>query len=570
MEQPSRAAAGSPPATVAYLSMEVAVDDGLPTYSGGLGVLAGDHLRAAADLGLPMVGVTLLYRHGYFRQRIDLDGNQIEQPVRWHPEDRLERLDARAQLWIEGRPVQVGAWRLHLEGVGGHRVPLYLLDTDLEPNDTEARAITDQLYGGDLRHRLCQEAVLGLGAPAILEILGHRHVMTFHMNEGHSALVALSLLRRELDGGAGLLDALASVRRRCVFTTHTPVPAGHDRFPVELVGEVVGAEAVEVLRRAGYLEAGELHMTLLALRGSRFTNAVSRRHGEVTRAMFPGFSIGSITNGVHAASWTSAPFQQLFDEQLPGWRRDNAVLHDATTLHLPDVQAAHRRAKAALLAAVAERTGTVLDPGTLTIGIARRATPYKRTDLLVRDVERLRALAAKVGPIQVLYSGKAHPQDDPGKELIRQVLASARRLATAVPVLYLEDYSLDLGRLLTAGSDLWVNTPTKPAEASGTSGMKAALNGVPSLSVLDGWWVEGHVEGVTGWSIGSERLDDDDDDDDVNELYDKLELDVVPLFYERPEEFAEVMRSAIALNGSFFTTERMVRQYARLVYHLAG
>lgn len=575
MQRPTRRPAGVP-SSVAYLSMEVAVDDGLPSYSGGLGVLAGDHLRAAADLGLPLIGVTLLYRDGYFRQRLDVDGDQSEQPVHWTPADRLEQLDVRVELFLEGRPVQVGAWRLHLEGAGGHRVPLYFLDTDLEPNDAGARAITDQLYGGDLRHRLCQEAVLGLATPAVLEAVGHRDVRTFHMNEGHSALVALALLRREAGTGATPADALAAVRRRCVFTTHTPVPAGHDRFPADLVADVLGDEVREELAQAGYLEDGVLHMTLLALRSSRFANAVSRRHGEVTRAMFPNFPIASVTNGVHAASWISPPFQRLFDEKLPGWRLDNAVLHDAATLHLPDVQAAHRRAKGLLLSAVAERTGVVLDPGALTIGVARRATPYKRTDLLLRDVERLRSIAAKVGPLQVLYSGKAHPRDEPGKELIRRVVAAAGRLGTAVPVLYLEDYSLELGRLLCAGTDLWLNTPVKPAEASGTSGMKAALNGVPSLSVLDGWWVEGHLEGVTGWSIGGEGLgtgeegEEEAEEEDLAELYDKLELDIAPLFFERPSQFAEVMRSAIALNGSFFTTERMVRQYARLAYRLEG
>jgi len=555
------------PAAVAYLSMEVAVDDELPTYSGGLGVLAGDHLRAAADLGLPLVGVTLRYRDGYFRQQLDGEGDQSEHPVRWDPAARLERLDVRTELTLDGRRVQVGAWRLQLEGVGGHRVPLYLLDTDLEENDPGARSITDQLYGGDLAHRLRQEAVLGLAAPAILEAAGHDLVRTFHMNEGHSALVVLPLLRRLRQRGAAPADALSALRQHFVFTTHTPVPAGHDRFPAELVVEVLGPGVLEELAEAGYLEDDELHMTLLALRASRFANAVSRRHGEVTRAMFPEAAIRSITNGVHAPTWVSPPFKALFDQRLPGWRLDNALLHDATTLHLPEVEAAHRQAKMALLAVVAERTGVSLDPGALTIGVARRATPYKRTDLLLRDVERLRAIAAKVGPIQVLYSGKAHPRDEPGKELIRRVVAGAVRLGEAVPVLYLEDYSLELARLLCGGVDLWLNTPSKPAEASGTSGMKAALNGVPSLSVLDGWWVEGHVEGVTGWSIGSDLLGDDEEDD-VAELYDKLELDIGPLFYERPRRYAEVMRSAIALNGSFFTTERMVRQYARMAYDL--
>lgn len=567
MDEPRRTPAGGP-AEVAYLSMEVALDDSLPTYSGGLGVLAGDHLRAAADLGLPLVAVSLCYRSGYFRQRLDEEGNQHEEPVRWDPGQRLQRLDVRVEVMVAGRPVQVGAWGVPIEGVGGHVVPLYLLDTDVEGNDDEARAITDQLYGGDLGHRLSQEAVLGLGGPAVLQALGHHRVGTFHMNEGHSALLVLALMRRVLarKRAPALATALGRVRPRCVFTTHTPVPAGHDRFPLDLARQVLGEEAVAQLDGAGCLDGGELNMTVLALRASRYVNAVSRRHGEVTRAMFPDFAIASITNGVHAASWTSPPFRRLYDERIPGWRVDNAVLHEAATLHVHEIQAAHAAAKAELLAAVARRTGTTLDPMALTIGVARRATPYKRTDLLLRDPERLLAIATKVGPLQVLYSGKAHPRDDPGKELIRRVVAAAKRLGTAMPVIYLEDYSLEWARLLAAGTDLWLNTPIKPAEASGTSGMKAALNGVPSLSVLDGWWVEGHVEGVTGWSIGRERPGPDDDDEDLAELYDRLELDIGPLFYERPNGYAAVMRSAIAVNGSYFTTERMVRQYQRLAY----
>jgi starch phosphorylase len=557
-------------ASVAYFSMEICLDEALPTYSGGLGVLAGDTLRSAADLKLPIVGVTLLHRKGYFRQKIDAEGNQIEEPVEWRPEDLLEEMDARASVAIEGRTVAVRGWCFSVRGVTGHRVPVLLLDTQLPENSEADRALTDSLYGGDAHYRLCQEIVLGMGGAQLLRQMGFggKHDVRYHMNEGHSALLAVTLLERRLEGRPGLEwdeNDLEWVRQQCVFTTHTPVPAGHDRFPADLVRTVIGDERHQLLEATRCLEAGELNMTHLALRLSRFVNGVAMKHREVSIAMFPGFPIDSVTNGVHAGTWTSPAFQKLLDRRIPEWRTDNLYLRYAIGLPLAEVRAAHDEAKQEFIAEVARRTNVSLDPKVFTLGFARRATPYKRADLMFADTDRLYEIGKKVGPMQIVFGGKAHPRDEGGKELIRRIYAAAEKLKGRVQVVYLENYDMAVAAKMCAGVDLWVNNPMKPLEASGTSGMKAALNGVPSLSVRDGWWIEGHVEGVTGWSIGSDESEGDQSRDAID-LYLKLERVILPLFYGLPFAYAEVMRGAIALNGSFFNTQRMVEQYVRNAY----
>ena len=553
--------------TVAYFSMEIALDKAIPTYSGGLGVLAGDTLRSAADLSVPIVGVTLLHRKGYFEQHLDASGNQTEQPVTWRPENHLEPVDARSSVVIEGRTVHIRAWKYPVRGVKGHEVPVYLLDTQLDENDEWDRTLTDYLYGGDNHYRLCQEIVLGMGGAALLRALNCQADL-YHLNEGHSALLTLCLLQWQLDGRKAFeLDEsdVDQVRRRCVFTTHTPVPAGHDKFPIEMVNQVLGAEDVELLVAARCIDDGMLNMTHLALRLARFVNGVAMKHREVSQGMFPNFPIDAITNGVHAGTWTSPPFQALFDRRIPEWRVDNLYLRYAVGIPLPEIRAAHAESKKQMIATLTERTGVALDPKVFTIGFARRATPYKRADLMFTNSARLADIAASVGPIQIVFGGKAHPNDSGGKELIRRIHEGAAALADRITVVYVENYEMEIAAQIVAGVDLWLNNPMKPLEASGTSGMKAALNGVPSLSVLDGWWIEGHVEGVTGWSIGDSELDGDQSKD-ANEIYIKLERVILPLYYGLPFAYAEVMRSSIALNGSFFNTQRMVGQYVRNAY----
>jgi starch phosphorylase len=552
--------------------MEVGLESAWPTYGGGLGVLAADTLRAAADLGVPMVGVTLVHRQGYALQHLDTRGNQTESPAPWSPEANLEPLAARAQVTIEGRRVVIRPWRHVITGVSGQSVPVYLLDTALEENDPWDRTLTDRLYGGDQRYRLCQEVVLGIGGVEALRALGHRDVQTYHMNEGHSALLALGLLAEE-SGGQGpptltkpLRDA---VRRRCVFTTHTPVPAGQDQFPVDLVRHVLGDGWTSALHGECCLN-GTVNMTYLGLYFAHYINGVAMHHGAISRGMFPGYPVNSITNGVHAVTWTTPPWQRLFDRYFPEWRRDNLYLRYAVSIPPGEILQAHVEAKRALLDEVERRGGVRLDPAALTLGFARRAAAYKRADLLFTDLDRLRHIARDAGPVQVIFAGTAHPRDEGGKAVIRRVFGAAAALGNAVRVVYLEGYDMGLARVLCGGADVWLNTPQKPEEASGTSGMKAALNGVPSLSILDGWWPEGHLEGVTGWAIGEDAENPSDPTREAVSLYDKLQYVILPLFHGRPLAFAQVMRSAVALNGSYYNAQRMMGQYLQNAYGAAA
>jgi starch phosphorylase len=552
--------------------MEIGLQPDLPTYSGGLGVLAGDTLRAAADLGVPMVAVTLAHRKGYFRQHLDPVGHQFEEPATWAPESRLELMPQRVSVQIEGRTVRVRGWRYLVRGLSG-TVPVYLLDTDVDGNSEWDRRLTDQLYGGDKQYRLCQEMILGVAGADFIQAAGHDRVTTYHMNEGHAALLILGLLEEDAGGRmpAQVSDAARdAVRRRCVFTTHTPVPAGHDQFPAELVRSVVGEPAASVLLARDGRDDSVLNMTGLALAFSHYVNGVAMRHGEISRGMFPGYPINSITNGVHAATWAADPIRALFDRHFPEWRRDNLYLRYAISIEPSEILAAHAECKRLLLAEVERRTGARLGANVLTLGFARRAAAYKRADLLFTDLDRLRRIAHTVGPLQVVFAGKAHPHDEGGKEQIRRVFEAAAALKGDVTVAYLEEYDMTLARLLCAGSDVWLNTPLKPQEASGTSGMKAAINGVPSLSILDGWWIEGCLEGVTGWAIGEDGGKPGDPAREAVSLYEKLEHVVGPLFYTRPLAFAEVMRSTIALNGSYYNAQRMVAQYMRNAYSVGA
>jgi len=554
---------------VAYFSMEIALRPDLPTYAGGLGVLAGDMLRSAADLGVPIVGVTLLYRKGYFRQRLDSQGIQEEEPEVWKPEDVLEPLSSVVALELEGRRIQIRAWRYTLAGISGATVPVYLLDTDLSENDPADRSLTDYLYGGDPPYRLRQEAVLGMGGVKILNNLGHTGIENYHLNEGHSALLALALLEQKIGNsrlGTAAETDIEAVRQRCVFTTHTPVPAAFDKFPRELVNRVIGSDRAAALDITACCPDGTLNMTYLALRFSRYINGVAMHHGEVSRGLFPNYPVRAITNGVHAVTWAAPQFQELYDRHVPEWRKDNLYLRYVIGVPLDEIRRAHAAAKSALLAELKRATGAEFDPAILTIGFARRATAYKRADLLFTNLDRLKSIAAQGGPFQVIFGGKAHPDYFEGKAMIRSVFQAARDLAGSLKVVYIPDYDMRWAQLMTSGADLWLNTPHRPFEASGTSGMKAALNGVPSLSILDGWWMEGCVEGSTGWAIGKEEDLPEDHRTEALSLYDKLERVIVPMFYERPGAFSEVMRSTIALNGSFFNTERMMDQYLSNAY----
>ncbi len=552
---------------IAYLSMEVALDSSIPTYWGGLGILAGDTLKSCADLRVPVVGVTLLFRKGYFEQRIEEAGWQKEEPAVWTPGQFLQLLPETIQVEIEQRLVLVRAWQYLISGQSDYVVPVIFLDTDLDGNSEYDRSLTHFLYGGDERYRIAQEIVLGIGGTKMLRALGYTEIQKFHMNEGHAGLLVLELLRQQLERHPAEWD-FDSVRNRCVFTTHTPVPAGHDQFVYHLVqrvlGQVVPSDLLQML--AG---RERLNMTWLGLDLSRYVNGVAIRHEEVSKEMFPGYPIHHITNGVHSPTWTCDSFKALYDRHLPGWSNDPSMLRKAVSIPRSEIWGAHAAAKYRLLTLVKDRAGRSLSPDVLTTGFARRATPYKRAGLIFRDVNRLLDIASDSGPLQFIYTGKAHPRDYAGKEVIRHIISAARQLRDRVEIIYLENYDMDLAKLIVSGVDLWLNTPQRPLEASGASGMKAAHNGVLNFSILDGWWIEGHIEGVTGWSIGPRDAGSDPENvnaSDAEDLYEKLKMVIVPMFYRDRERWEEMMQHSIALNASHFNTHRMVQQYVTNAY----
>ena len=557
---------------IAYFSMEAGLESGMPTYSGGLGVLAGDTIRSAADMKLPLVAVSLVHRKGYFYQHIDQAGQQTEDPVDWALDDFLEELPVRTSITIEDRTVQVRAWKYAVTGLTGYIVPVYLLDTDLSENGEWDRTLTHHLYGGDSHYRFCQEAVLGIGGVRMLRALGYHQLQRFHMNEGHSSLLTLELLveqARRSGRDRITYDDLDPIRQQCVFTTHTPVPAGHDKFSMDLVRQVLGRRDVYDMKDVFCCD-GLLNMTYLALNLSHYINGVARRHGLVSQSMFNKYVIDAITNGVHVPSWISPAFAELFDRHIPTWKTDNFSLRYALRIPGEEIWLAHQQQKKRLLAYVNRDTNAGMDLDVLTIGYARRMTAYKRPDLLFHDLRELDRISEHTGAFQVIYAGKAHPQDHTGQQFIRQIFESKRALKK-VRVAYLENYDMDLARLVTSGVDVWLNTPAPPLEASGTSGMKAALNGVPSLSILDGWWLEGCIEGLTGWSIGEDTRNSQTqsgDEKDASLLYDKLDRTVIPTYYDKRQQFLDIMRHAIALNGSFFNTQRMLQEYVLHAYFL--
>ena len=551
---------------IAYFSMEICVDARIPTYSGGLGILAGDMLRSSADLGVPLLGVTLLYKKGYLHQKIGKEGIQQELPEEWNPQDYMQLLPNKILIEIEGRKVWVQAWNFCIEGLDNHCVPVFFLDTDLPENNVYDRSLSDFLYGGDKRYRLAQEIVLGIGGIKMLRELGFNSVSKYHMNEGHASLLTLELLNHYNHQEEKWSNrTIEEVKKLCIFTTHTPVPAGMDQFSYELVGKVLGIPIpISLLKELGGKE--RLNMTALALNLSHYINGVAKRHEAVSQEMFPGYHIDSITNGVHSATWVCPHFQKLYDRYIPGWKNDSFSLRYALSIPDEEIWQTHQEAKKILIDSIFQETGVQLDPEVLTIGFARRSTAYKRADLIFYNIDRLVDISRKYGKIQLVFSGKAHPKDGPGKELIRKIVQVSQQLRGQIEVVYLENYDINLAKRMVSGVDLWLNTPKKPQEASGTSGMKAAHNGIPSLSILDGWWIEGCIEGFTGWSIGSACDIESSDQEDAASLGDKLQNIVIPIYYKNRGKWINIMRHSIAMNASFFNTQRMVLQYVLHAY----
>ena len=544
-------------AEIAYFTMEIALRDEMHTFSGGLGVLAGDMARSAADLDMPMVFVSLASRDGYVLQTFDARNAQLSAPNPWEPEAWARPLSQLVDVEIGGRKVWIRPWLYEVEALGGS-VPVVLLDTDIERNEPRDRSITGRLYGGDAADRLKQEIVLGIGGERVLRALGFE-IRTYHLNEGHAALLPLKLLvNTARQAGSTRTYDETVVRERCVFTTHTPVATAFDQFSYDLTQEMLGdfIELKTLKRLAGDTA---LNMTRLALSLSGYVNGVAERHAETASNMFPGVSIRSITNGIHLSTWTNHRFAELYDRYVPHWRHEPEVLAFADQIPDQEIWDAHQKAKQELLSLVADRTGLMLDPALPIIGFARRMTAYKRPDLLFRDLGRLRDVA-RSRPFQIVLAGIAHPADFPGLKLIEDLHAYIATLASAIPVAFLPGYNMTLARSLVAGSDVWLNTPQPPYEASGTSGMKAAVNGVLNLSILDGWWVEGCVEGVTGWSIESSSASDTD------ALLQKLGDIVLPLYADSRDKWVFMMKQSISKLSPMFSSHRMIRRYASEAY----
>ncbi|AAM05279.1 alpha-glucan family phosphorylase [Methanosarcina acetivorans] len=547
-------------ATIGYFSMEIGLRNEIPTYAGGLGVLAGDTIRSASDLKIPLVAVTLVSNKGYFRQSLDVMGNQTEKIEEWTPSSFMTRTPQEVSVKIQDREVKIQAWQYNCKSLTGGCVPIIFLDTNVEGNAWEDRGITDFLYGGDHTYRLKQEIVLGIGGVRMLNALGFK-VRKYHMNEGHSSLLALELLK------CNNKDA-TKVKDLCIFTTHTPVEAGHDKFDYRLVDDLIrDKNDVEILRRFG----GEdrFDTSLFALNLSNYVNGVTKRHSRVSSELFPGYSIQAITNGVHSYTWTSPFFRKLFDHYLPGWANEPELLVRIGGIPDDEIWQARRNAKKALIDEVNKRTGAGMDYETLTIGFARRMAEYKRATLILSDLERLRKINRR-GRIQLIFAGKSHPNDGAGKQLIRDIFRSIETLRNEIKIVFLENYDMELAAKMVSGVDVWLNTPTRPYEASGTSGMKAAHNGVVNFSVLDGWWIEGWIEGVTGWSIGPKPEEHLSGEEarlaELDDLYNKLYYIIVPTYYERRDEWFKLINNSIGMIAYYFNSHRMMRRYVTHAY----
>jgi len=532
--------------------------------------LAGDTLKAAADLKMPMVGVTLLNNQGYFKQIINKNGEQEEEPDNYDY-SKLKKTDAEAIVSIEGNEVKVGAWKYEIKGEKDYFVPVYFLDTDIEGNNEEYRNLTGNLYGGDDRYRFMQEIILGRGGVKILSSLGYEDIQKYHLNEGHAALAVIEIFSQFKPRPLTLTskraeEIIEKIREKCIFTTHTPVEAGHDIFPLDLVENL---QPEMPYRFPGLIKKDFLNMSHLAAYFSFYINGVSRKHQKVSTEILPDYKISSITNGVHSKTWTSPEFKELFDKYIPGWRSCSLSLRNAFNISPKEIWDAHQKTKKRLLDYVEEKTGKNLSEDIFTIGFARRFATYKRPTLLFNDMDELIRIHKEVGRMQIIIAGKAHPKDSAGKQKIKEVHEIMKNYENDIDIVFLPDYDMRVAKLLIPGVDIWLNTPLPPNEGSGTSGMKAAHNGVPHFSTLDGWWLEGFIDRKTGWSIGKKEGSSSPEElteEDSADLYYRLEDRILPRYYNTPDRWRETMRHTIAINASFFNSERMLRQYAQEAY----
>lgn len=540
-------------AKVAYFSMEIALENDIKNFAGGLGVLAGDILRAASEKKYPILAVSLLYKHGYFKQVITKKGKQ-ETRVDKTNFSKLKLLPFKINLNISQDKVVVRAWKYILKSGDGLEIPVYLLDSDWPENREKHRRLCENLYDGDLRKKLKQSIILGRGGVKLLEKLRETDVKKIHLNEGHGALAAIELFLNSKK--KSLSDKIKEVREKLVFTTHTPVVAGHDIYFGEFLLKYQPDFPIKV---KGLVKDDRVNFTNLAMFFSSYINGVSLKHRAVSRKMFPAYKIDSITNGINSSLWTAPEFKELFDRYIPNWQEKNELLKQAEKISLLEIKSAHQKAKLRLIKLVEEKTKLKFREDVFTITFARRFAPYKRPSLLLDDLEALKKINKKVGKIQIIYSGKAHPNDVVGQTLISEVNKRIKELAKEIKIAFLENYDIEIAKVLVAGSDLWLNNPVAPNEASATSGMKAAHNGIPQLSTLDGWWPEAYPK-KTGWIIKDDGVE--------NNLLEVLSEKIIPLYYKKEEEYFKICRKAISLNAAKFNTQRVLGEYIKKAYRV--
>ncbi|TXT65809.1 MAG: hypothetical protein BAJALOKI1v1_380017 [Promethearchaeota archaeon] len=551
---------------IAYISMEIGLESNIPTYSGGLGVLAGDTVRSAADLEIPMVCVCLCYSSGYFYQLFNEKGEQKEKEIQWSFFYEFDKVEQPITIKLEDQEVLVSAWLYKVIGQSGHIIPVFLLTTEVEGNEPWKQKLTGSLYDSTSRwNRIVQEMILGIGGVKLLNSLGYENIRVYHINEGHGAFATLELYET-------LNNQLEKVKERCAFTTHTPVPAGHDRFNHSLIKKVFQDRFPPELLKLG-TENGELNMTVLAMNCSQYVNAVSVKHEKTTREMFPNYDIDAITNGIHLPFWVSRPIRKIFDRKWPNWKSHPEVLSNAIEIDDLELFDAHLENKFNLISYQKGHSWNLLDEELITIGFARRFATYKRAILIFHDLDRLGKICQ--GEVQFIFAGKAHPQDQAGKEYIKKIYEAGRYLYDnyGVKVVLMENYNIDLAHMLVSGVDVWLNYPERYREASGTSGMKASLNGVLNFSVLDGWWIEGYkMKPEAGWPIGK-FPDEYKEGEDINSwekdsqyIYETLQNEIIPT-YMNHDEWLFKCKNAIAL-AAYFNTHRMVSEYAEFAYSL--
>jgi len=552
--------------SVAYISMEIGIDSNIPTYSGGLGVLSGDTVRSSADLEIPMVAVCLCYSSGYFFQLFNETGEQKEKEVEWNFFYEFDKVEKPICIKIENREAKVSAWLYKVIGQSGHVLPVYLLTTDVEGNELWMKKMTGSLYDSTSKwNRIVQEIILGIGGVRLLNSLGYSNIKTYHLNEGHGSFATIELFKM-------YKGDVEEVKSKVVFTTHTPVPAGHDRFDKSLVSKVFENRIPDQILKFGE-DDGQLNMTYLGMNLSRYRNAVSKKHAEITKQMFPKYEIDYITNGIHLPFWVSKPFRKVFDRKWPNWKANCSLLQNAIELDDLDLFDAHIENKFNLISYQKGHSWNLLDEELITIGFAKRFATYKRAVLLFHDIDRLGKICK--GNVQFIFAGKAHPKDEMGKEFIKKVYESGNYLYDnyGVKVVLMENYNMDLSHMLVSGCDIWLNTPERYREASGTSGMKAALNGVLNFSIQDGWWLEGYkMNSMAGWAIGPNDKNPKDPgvsnswDIDSNEIYEILESSIIPTYLNH-DEWLFKCKNAISL-AAYFNSHRMIEEYAERAYKL--